>query len=207
MALFADRSHAGRELAGSLAAWRSQDAVVAGIARGGVAVAAAVADKLALPLTAVAVRKLGVPGHEELALGAIAAGVRIVDERALRATRTSARELDQVEKRERERLARRHALLDADAPTVGGRAVLLVDDGIATGATANAAARALRRDGASRIVLAVPVAPTGWTPEPDAVDEYVCPHPMDDFWAVGRFYDDFTQTSDDDVIALLARGR
>lgn len=207
MALFADRAEAGRDLADRLSAWRDSDAVVAGIARGGIVVAAAVADALALPLTAVAVRKLGMPGHEEVALGAIAAGVRVVDERAVRRAGVGADELERIESQERERLARREALIPDAAPPLSQRTVLLIDDGIATGATAETAARGVRRRAPARIVLAVPVAPADWHPEVGVVDEYICAHPIDRLWAVGGYYDDFTQTSDEQVRRLLGGGR
>jgi len=204
MALFTDRADAGRVLAARLARWRGTDAVVAGIARGGVVVAAAVARALELPLTAVAVRKLGVPGHEEFALGAIADGVRTVDERIRRASRTSAAALAAVERRERDVLRRRTAIVGA--PDVAGRTVLLVDDGIATGATANTAGRAIRAAGAARVILAVPVAPSDWWPDPDAADDYVCAHSAAQFWAVGAFYDHFHETTDEEIARILDAG-
>lgn len=207
MALFADRADAGRDLAGHLEGWRGTDAVVAGIARGGVVVADAVADALGLPLTAVAVRKLGIPGHEEVALGAIAAGVRVIDERTASRAGVDDDELARIEARERETLARRQDLIPAAAPPLSARVVLLIDDGVATGATAEAAARGVRQAGASRVVLAVPVAPSDWQPRTDAVDDYVCAHPVDRLWAVGGFYGDFTQTADEDVARILARER
>jgi len=207
MALFADRAHAGRDLAGSLERWRGTDAVVVGIARGGVVVADVVADTLALPLTAIAVRKLGVPGHEEVALGAIAAGVRVVDARAASRSGVDDEQLAVIEARERETLMRRQRLIPDAAVDVRGRTVLLIDDGVATGATANAAARGIRTARPGRVVLAVPVAPAEWRPDTDAVDEFVCPHPIERLWAVGAHYDDFTQTADEDVATILARGR
>ncbi|QAY61213.1 hypothetical protein ET475_15315 [Microbacterium protaetiae] len=204
MALFADRADAGRDLAVHLDGWRDTDAVVVGIARGGVIVAAAVAAELELPLTAVAVRKLGMPGHEEVALGAIAEGVRIVDERILRRAGVDNAELAQIEKRERAVLARRQALIPAATPALQGRSVLLIDDGIATGATARAAARGIRVSKPATVILAVPVAPADWHPdETAAVDQYICAHPVDQLWAVGASYDDFTQTTDDDIARLL----
>jgi len=205
MALFADRAHAGRELARSLERWRSTDAVVVGIARGGAIVAASTASELGLELTAVAVRKLGVPGHEEVALGAIAAGVRIVVAGTAQGAGVDDEALARIEERERAVLANRQQLIPDAAPPLTGRTVLLVDDGVATGATANAAARAIRAQGAARVVLAVPVAPASWAPDTAAVDDYSCAHPIDHFWAVGEFYDDFTQTTDEDVAAALAR--
>lgn len=203
MALFTDRADAGRRLAAALERWRGTDAVVVGVPRGGVPVAAAVAGELGLPLTAVVVRKLGAPAHEEYAIGAIAADVRLVDDDAVRAERVRPGELSAVEARERAELRRRSALF-AGGPPVAGRPALVVDDGIATGATAVVACRAVRARGAGPVVLAVPVAPARWHPPADAADEYVCPHREADFWAVGQFYDRFTQTGDAEVVALLA---
>lgn len=202
MAEFTDRADAGRQLARELAAWRGTDAVVVGIPRGGVVVAAAVGRELGLPVSAVVVRKLGAPAHEEFAVGAIADDVRFVDERAARAEGADAAALQAVEDRERVELRRRSRLFGG-GPEVSGRDVLVVDDGVATGATAIVACRALRARGARRIVLAVPVAPAHWHPPADVVDEFVCPHRESDFWAVGQFYDDFTQTTDAEVVDLL----
>lgn len=202
MAMFADRRAAGDDLASSLEAWRGTDAVVFGIPRGGVVVAARVAAALGLPLDVAVVRKLGAPAHEEYAVGAIAEGVRVVDEQAVRGV--GERELEAVEAGERQELARRSKAFPRRVTDLTGRTALVVDDGIATGATATAACLALRAEGASRIVLASPVAPASWQPPAAAVDEYVCPHPAADFWAVGQYYDDFTQTSDGEVIGLLS---
>lgn len=207
MALYADRAHAGRDLADHLEHWRGTDAVVVGIARGGVVVADAVGDALALPVTAIAVRKLGIPGHEEVALGAIAAGVRVVDARAASRSGVDDEQLAAIEARERETLAQRQRLIPDAAPDVRGRTVLLVDDGIATGATANAAGRGIRAADPARVVLAVPVAPAEWRPDAAGIDEFVCAHPQERLWAVGAYYDDFTQTADEDVAAILARAR
>lgn len=207
MAIFDDRVDAGRQLAASLEMWRGSDAVVFGVPRGGVVVAAAAAEALGLPVRAAVVRKLGAPHREEFAVGAIAEGVRFVNDAAARATGVTAAQLASTEERERGELARRTRLFAASDADVTARTTIVIDDGIATGATATAACRALRHRGASRIVLAVPVAPAPWRPEPDAVDEYVCPHRMTDFWAVGQFYHDFTQTEDDEVIRLLSAAR
>lgn len=203
MALFADRHDAGRVLAADLETWRGTDAVVVGIPRGGVVVGAAVAGVLGLPLTAVVVRKLGAPAHEEFAVGAIADDIRLLDDAAARAEGADAAALHAVEERERAELRRRSELF-AGGPDVTGRAALVVDDGIATGATATVACRALRARGVTRIVLAVPVAPAHWHPPADAVDEYVCPHREAEFWAVGQFYDDFAQTRDAEAVDLLS---
>jgi putative phosphoribosyl transferase len=204
MALFADRRAAGRELASALSRWRGTDAVVLGIARGGVVVAAAVAQELGLPLDAVVVRKLGAAGHEEFAVGAIAEGVRIVTPGAVRWAGMSEGDVERVEEAEREELQRRTDAYGSRPVDLTGRTAVVVDDGVATGASAVAACRAVKARGAARVVLAVPVAPHRWRAPADAVDEFVCPHREADFWAVGQYYDDFGQTTDAEVVALLA---
>jgi putative phosphoribosyl transferase len=203
MALFADRTAAGRELSSALADHRGTDAVVFGIPRGGIVVAAEVARGLELPLAPVVVRKLGAPSHEEFAVGAIADGVRVLNERS-GVSYVSEEELFEVEERERAELRRRTRRFGAVADDLSGITALVVDDGVATGATALAACRALRARGCGSVVLAVPVAPAGWVPDAEAVDEFVCPHRERDFWAVGQFYDDFAQTSDAEVVELLS---
>ena len=203
MALYADRRAAGRELAVELGRWRDTDAVVLGIPRGGVVVAAAVAESLSLELDAVIVRKLGAAGHEEFAVGAIADGVRIVTPGAVRWAGMSARDLERVEAAERDELARRTDAFGSRASDLSGRVALVVDDGVATGASAVAACQAVRIRNPERLVLAVPVAPEAWEPPASTVDEFVCPHRERDFWAVGQYYDDFAQTSDAEVVALL----
>ena len=204
VAIFADRVDAGRELAAVLEVHRGGDAIVLGIPRGGVVVAAEVAQALALPLAATVVRKLGAPAHEEYAIGAIAEGVEVVNDDAVRQGGVTPEALARVEDLERAELIRRTQLFADSPPAIAGRTVIIVDDGLATGATATAACRSLKAQGAARIVLAVPVAPAAWRPPPDAVDEYVCPHPIRAFWAVGQFYTDFTQTTDGEVMRLLA---
>lgn len=201
--LFADRTAAGRALLPLLEKWRGSDAIVCAIPRGGVPVAAVVAGELGLPLDVVVVRKLGSASNEELAVGAIADGARVIEDAAVRYAGMDAADLAAVEERERAELQRREAAFGIAAHDVAGRTAIVVDDGIATGATAVAACRALRVRGARHIVLAAPVAPETFSPPADAVDEYVCAHPQRDFWAVGQFYRDFTQTTDAEVIELL----
>jgi len=204
MAIFADRTAAGSELADALTAWRGTDAVVFGIPRGGVVVAAEVARVLGLPLDVAVVRKLGAPLHEEFAIGAIADGVRVVHPDAMRTSAVTPEQLEAVEKLERVELDRRRRAFPRSTPAIAGRTAIVVDDGVATGATAEAACLTLRGEDPERIVLAVPVAPFTWLPKPGTADDFVCPHPIRDFWAVGQFYDDFTQTSDAKVARLLS---
>lgn len=205
MALFADRTEAGKELAACLAARTDLDAVVFGIPRGGVVVAAEVAAVCGWPLDRVPVRKLGARERAEVAVGAIAEGVRVLSDAAMRVTGTSAADVAAVEDAERAELARRSAVYPSAGVDVRGRVAVVVDDGLATGATALAACRALRRRGAARIILAVPVAPYDWSPAADAVDEFVCPHLRRDFRAVGQYYITFPQTTDEEVTRLLTR--
>jgi len=205
MAIFADRVAAGGELAESLAPWQGADSIVFGIPRGGVVVAAEVARILGLPLDVAVVRKLGAPSHEEFAVGAIAEGVRVVHPDAVRTGAVTPEQLASVEDLERVELARRQQAFPRSGTDLRGRAAIVVDDGVATGATAEAACLALRAEGPARIILAVPVAPLSWQPASGVVDEFVCPHRVRDFWAVGQFYDDFTQTTDREVTRLLMR--
>ncbi|BDV30544.1 phosphoribosyltransferase [Microbacterium terricola] len=207
MAIFADRRAAGRVLADALDAWRETDAVVFGIPRGGVVVAAEVASRLDLPLAAVVVRKISAPWNEEYAVGAIAEGVNVVDADAVRSADVTPEQLAFTQDLERVELDRRVRVYGGGDLALAGRTVLVVDDGIATGASATAACLALRTRDPEQIVLAAPVAPAGWRPDEGVADVYVCPHRMRDFWAVGPFYDDFTQTQDDEVVRLLRAPR
>lgn len=205
---FVDRADAGRRLGQQLAA-RSDliEPVVVGLPRGGVPVAAEVAQILAAPLDVILVRKLGAPGQPELALGAIGEGdIVIVDREIVARSCVSEEDLAAVEERERAELALRSQRLRGPMRRrqLRGRTVVIVDDGLATGSTARAACSVARAAGARRIVLAVPVAPAGWTDRlGPAADDYVAVQAPVDFRAVGQFYADFSQVSDDEVIAAL----
>lgn len=204
---FRDRSHAGRELATRLERLREEHPVVLGLPRGGVPVAAAVAESLGAPLDVVLVRKLGVPYQPELAVGAIGeCGVRVVNEEILRAARVSDAQLSSVEARERLELERRAAAYRSARARVplGGRTVVIVDDGIATGSTARAACQVARALGAAKVVVASPVAPPSTVAQLSTVaDEVVCVETPEPFYAIGEWYRDFSQTTDDEVVALL----
>ncbi len=210
--LFQDRTDAGRRLADRLRHLRhllGADVVVVGLPRGGVPVAYEVAVALDAPLEVIVVRKLGVPFQHELAMGALGEdGTVVLDDRIVRMAAVTADEIGAVEQRERAELDRRVRLLRSRHRKVPleGRTVVIVDDGIATGSTARAACAVARAQGAARVVLAVPVAPQDWTRELAGVaDEYLCLDTPSEFFAVGQWYRDFRPTTDDDVIALLAR--
>jgi predicted phosphoribosyltransferase len=209
-ALFRDRCAAGRLLASQLARYAERpDVMVLALPRGGVPIGYEVAQALDAPLDVFVVRKLGLPGHEELAMGAVATGgVRVLNERLVRALRIPDGVIDAVAARERAELERRERLYRGDRPPldVRGRTVILVDDGLATGATMQAAIQALRPQQPARIVVAVPTA--AWeTCEAlkTEADEVVCAVTPDPFYAVGLWYEDFSQTTDDEVPELLAR--
>jgi predicted phosphoribosyltransferase len=205
---FADRRDGGRLLAQRLGRYaHRRDVVVLGLPRGGMPVAAEVASVLGAPLDVFVVRKLGVPGHEELAMGAIASGgVRVLNDDVVDAVGIPEREIDAVAARELETLeAREHAYRgDRDPVELRGRTAILVDDGLATGATMRAAIRALKGLGAAAIVVAVPTAPRE-TCEAlrGEVDDVVCATTPEPFTAVGLWYRDFAPVSDDQVSELL----
>ena len=205
---FRDRTYAGRELARHLGDYAGRDDVlVLGLPRGGVPVAAEVARALAVPLDAFLVRKLGVPGHDELAMGAIASGgVRVLNREVVHAAGVSLQQVEEAVERESHELERRATAYRGDRPRpeVAGRTVILVDDGLATGSTMRAAVEALKQQGAGRIVVAVPVAARQTCEElSHHVDEIVCARTPEPFYAVGLWYDDFAQTGDDEVRRLL----
>lgn len=207
---FTNRTAAGRAVADLLTRYRDdQDVLVLGLPRGGVPVAYEVADALRAPLDVLIVRKIGVPGHEELAMGAIATGgVRIVNERIAAELDVSESSLAAAAAQEELELVRRDRLYRGQRPQVdvSGRTVILVDDGLATGATMRAAVAAVRSMGAAHIVVAVPCGSSstcrGLSKE---ADEVVCAATPEPFYAVGMWYEDFTQTTDDEVRALLDR--
>jgi putative phosphoribosyl transferase len=207
---FADRAEGGRLLAEHLAAYAGRDdVVVLGLPRGGVPVAFEVARALDAPLDVFVVRKLGVPWRPELAMGAIASGgVRVLNEDVVAATGVTPDDIEAVTAREAQELARREELYRGDrAPAdVTARAGILVDDGLATGATMRAAVAALKERGAARIVVAVPTAAShtcGLLEQ--EVDEVVCARTPEPFLAVGLWYRDFSPTTDDEVRELLER--
>jgi len=207
---FPNRAEAGRRLAEKLEHYAGRDdVIVLGLPRGGVPVAYEVAQRLGVPLDVFIVRKLGVPGFEELALGAIASGgVRVLNDDVVRALPSANELVESVTARETAELERREqAYRDGrPPPELRGRVVILVDDGLATGATMRAAVVALRQLGAARIVVAVPVGAADTCRElEEEVDEIVCAMAPEWFQAVGQFYEDFSQTSDDEVRELLAR--
>lgn len=206
---FSNRAEAGRYLAGRLEQYAGRDdVIVLGLPRGGVPVAHEVARSLHLPLDVFVVRKLGVPGFEELALGAIASGgVRVLNQDVVRALPNADAMIESVTAKEVAEVARREQTYrdGRPAPELKGRVVILVDDGLATGATMRAAVAALRQLEAGKITVAVPVGAPETCRELEAeVDEIICGIAPAWFHAVGQFYDDFSQTSDEEVRRLLA---
>lgn len=205
---FSDRTDAGRQLAERLSHYAGRaEAVVLALPRGGVPVAAEVARALALPLEVFVVRKLGVPGHEELAMGAVASGgARVLNQEVLISAGLSDREVEEVARRELETVHRLETLYRGrgEPRSLKDQAAILVDDGLATGATVRAAVDALRSHRAGRIVVAVPVAPPQTVSAlAREVDEVVCLLDPEPFTAVGLWYQDFTPVSDETVRELL----
>lgn len=203
-----DRVAAGKTLVGLLEAYRNQpDAIVLALPRGGVPVAWEIARELGLPLDLMLVRKLGMPGHEEYAMGAIASGgVRVLNQEALGFGRVSESTLEAVTARERRELERRDRLYRGERPQpeLRDRQVLLVDDGLATGSTMRAAVQAVRQQAPARIVLIAPVASTEAIASlRPLVDEVVCPLVPDWLSSIGEWYRHFGQTSDEEVQELL----
>jgi putative phosphoribosyl transferase len=209
MALFTDRADAGRRLAAQMEAYAGRgDVLVLALPRGGVPVAYEVATALGARMDVFVVRKLGVPGHEELAMGAIASGGTLVlNDSVVRDLAVPRSKIDEVATREGHELERRERAYRGDRGPieVRGRTVVLVDDGLATGATMRAAVRALRQQEPERIVVAVPTAAPETCDEIGReVDEVICAEMPTPFLGVGMWYENFSQTSDDEVKRLLA---
>ena len=210
MAIFQDRRDAGRRLAEALSAYQDQaDVIVLGLPRGGVPVAFEVARKLKAPLDVFIVRKLGVPGHPELAMGAIASGdVRVMNENVLARSGASEEQIDEVVKNERQELQTREEEYRGARPEIGisGKTVLLVDDGLATGASMRAAVSALKTLNPQKIIVAVPTAPADTCEDFEArVDQVFCLETPSPFWGVGGSYQDFSQTTHQEVRQYLEK--
>ena len=209
--LFSDRIEAGRRLAKALAVYKQQHPVLLALPRGGVPVAAEVATALDAPLDLVLVRKIGVPYQPELAMGAVVDGrepLVVRNENVIRLAEISEKDFAAVRDHELAEIERRRKLYlgDRPHPELQGHTVIIVDDGIATGATTRAALRAIRTRKPRKLVLAVPVAPTQSLAElRDEADDIVCLEDYDDFGAIGFYYADFQQVSDAEVIKLLAQ--
>jgi putative phosphoribosyl transferase len=209
--IFHDRADAGRKLAKELRSYADRnDVLVLGIPRGGVVVAFEVAKALHAPLDIFVSRKLGVPGQEELAFGAVSSGgVRILDQEIVGALAIPQRQIEECSQRAREELERRERLYRGGRPPLAleGRTVILVDDGIATGSSMRAAIQALRQLKPARLAVAVPVAPQATCARlKREVDELVCVQTPKYFYAIGQFYEDFSQVGDEEVSELLALG-
>ena len=211
---FVDRQDAGRALADALKSYANRDdVVVLGLPRGGLPVAYEVADALRAPLDVFVVRKLGTPGHEEMAFGAIASGdVRVLNRDVVEYLDLSADIMDEIEERERRELERRESLYrdNHTMPKLNDNIVILVDDGLATGATMRAAVQALKQHNPAQIIVAVPTASRevcDQFQDMDAVNETICLLKPDQFQAVGQWYEQFEQTTDDQVRHLLQKAR
>lgn len=208
---FSNRTEAGRKLAAALADYRGRDPVVLALPRGGVPVGAEVAAELGASLDIVMVRKIGAPPQPELAMGAVVDGpdsLVVRNEAVIKALGVDDATFDAACRRELAEIERRRKHLLGERPPVevSGRTAIIVDDGIATGATTRAALRAVRKRGPASVVLAVPVAPTSTLAElAGEADDIICLEDYQDFGAIGMFYSDFRQISDQEVIDLLAR--
>lgn len=206
--LFTDRADAGRQLAAKLGHYAARDdVIVLALPRGGVPVGYEVAKALGAPLDVFLVRKLGVPGHEELAMGALASGgVRVLNEGVVRQLGIPQRVIDEVAAEEQRELERREREYrdDRPPPAIRGKVVILVDDGLATGSTMRAAVAAARKLGPARVVVAVPVGAADTCDLlGEEADEAVCAREPEPFYAVGVWYENFSQTTDEEVRELL----
>jgi putative phosphoribosyl transferase len=208
MIKFVDRYEAGKLLAIELISYKNgSNVIVLALPRGGVPVAFEIANRLSLPLDVFIVRKLGMPGHKELAMGAIASGgICVFNENIFRETRIPNEHIDAVIESEKKELLRREKIYRQDRPTpnLKDKIIILVDDGIATGATVKAAIMALRPQGPANIIVAVPIAPLLTYQEISLrADKVICLIKPEDFYAVGAYYNNFTQTRDKEVSGLL----
>ena len=207
---FADRHEAGRELAKLIPPTAQQDVIVLALPRGGVPVASEIARALGVPLDVFLVRKLGTPGHPELAMGAIASGgIKVLNDDVVQALGITPEHIEAVATRERAELERRDASYrqGRPLPLLANRTVILVDDGLATGSTMRAAVEAVKQQKPARVIVAVPVgAPETCRALRDVADEVICARTPTRFSAVGQWYRDFAQTTDDEVKALLRNG-
>jgi len=208
MSIFQDRRDAGRRLAEALSSYRdAPDLIVLGLPRGGVPVAYEVAEELDAPLDVFLVRKLGMPGHEELAMGAIASGgVKVLNEQVARDVDEQARR--RVAEKEQEELERREKAYRGEREELDlqGRTVIVVDDGLATGASMKAALEGIEASDPRKVVVAVPVGPPDTVEDLEAIaDEVICPETPRMFGGIGQFYRDFSQTTDEEVRLLMER--
>lgn len=204
---FKHRAEAGRRLAENLTEFRGSDSIILGLARGGVVVAAEVARQLNLPLDVLVVRKIGAPRQPEYGIGAVAPGVRVIDERAVQHMGLTPEMLEELAEHEEAEIERRLYLYRGGSHelNLNGRFAILVDDGLATGITAVAAVRYAKAQGAKSVILAAPVCSEGGVSllEREA-DRVVCSCLPPQFMSVGQWYEDFTQTSDEEVIGILS---
>ncbi len=203
-----DRYQAGRVLVDLLKNYAKRtDVIVLALPRGGVPVGYEIAQKLSLPLDIFIVRKLGVPGHEELAMGAIASGgITVLNEEIVNLLHISTESIDTIQKSEQEELLRREQVYRGKKPfpELSGKTIILVDDGIATGYTMRAAIAALKQKKPAKLIVAIPVAARSTCDEiAPLVDEIICPMRPVNFYAVGLWYNDFSQTTDEEVMQLL----
>lgn len=211
MSIFSDRVEAGRRLAEALREYEGKEVVVLAIPRGGVVVGYQVAKRLGAPLDVIAPRKIGAPHNPELAIGAVAEdGTIILDEGLVRSLGVPESYIGEESERQREEIRRRLRLYRGEAPypELKGHVVILVDDGVATGSTAKAALASIRRRGPEEVVVAIPVAPPSTARElEEEADRVVCLYTPEPFYAIGQFYRDFSQTSDEEVVGLLELNR
>jgi len=208
MTIFQNRADAGEQLALQIMPYKNrEDVLVLGLPRGGVVVAFPIAKLLGVPLDVLLVRKLGVPWHAELAMGAIALGdVTVMNEDVLEFERITPEEQQEVIERERKELARRNQLYRAGREPLDfhGRTIILVDDGVATGATIHAAIKAIKKQGCAKLVVAVPVAPPSAVEELEQLaDEVICLATPEHFYAISGYYNEFPQTSSEEVVTFL----